>query len=681
MHSQFVSRGIKAFSLNAVSCTSLLLAMISAQAAPQTTSSTFFAAAPRQSGGLYENNRAPLQPGALLKLPPGSITPRGWLLVQLHNEANGMTGHLEQISPYLKFKGNGWVTPDATNGWEELGYWLRGYVALGIVLRDQTIIHHSQHWIDGILKNQYADGWFGPVNLRTAQGGLPDMWPHMLILDALRTWYDYHHDPRVITFLTRYFKFQATVPPKAFSLGWGATRWGDDIASIYWLYNRTGDKFLLPLVTRIQQNSAHYINGLPTMHNVNLSQGFREPAEYGLLSGDSRYMAATVRDYREIRSRYGQFPGGGFAGDENIRPQDTDPRQGIETCGLVELMRSFEMLTTYSGEPAWADRCEDVAFNSLPAALTADQNGLHYITAANSIALPKGGRTLGEFANGTMPMQEYAASCGTYRCCIHNYGMGWPYYAENLWLATPGNGLCASLYASNVVHARVANNVEAAISENTDYPFNSVVRFNINLKRSAVFPLLLRIPRWCNSASISVNAQRVKVQSQAGYMQLVREWHNGDVVTLSLPMSITNRHWLGNKDSLSVNYGPLTLSLLIGEDWKQYGGTAEWPRFSVTATSPWNYALLTNNKGNALDIRVQRRTVATDTNPFTRANCPLQFTALAQRAPGWTADADNVVEPLITSPTTPSGKATRISLIPMGAARLRITAFPWVPQK
>ncbi|MFM9085428.1 MAG: hypothetical protein ACKORC_03040, partial [Acidimicrobiia bacterium] len=46
------------------------------------------------------------------------------------------------------------------------------------------------------------------------------------------------------------------------------------------------------------------------------------------------------RNYRWIMDRVGQFPGGGFAGDENVRLKEGDPRQGFETCGFVEFMRS-----------------------------------------------------------------------------------------------------------------------------------------------------------------------------------------------------------------------------------------------------------------------------------------------------------------------------------------------------
>ena len=89
--------------------------------------------------GLYTPNKAPLEPAAVMKLPIGSITPKGWLRNQLQLDADGMSGHLEDISHFLKFDGNGWVDPRSNNGWEELPYWLRGYGDLGYVLGDARI--------------------------------------------------------------------------------------------------------------------------------------------------------------------------------------------------------------------------------------------------------------------------------------------------------------------------------------------------------------------------------------------------------------------------------------------------------------------------------------------------------------------------------------------------------------
>ncbi len=51
--------------------------------------------------------------------------------------------------------------------------------------------------------------------------------------------------------MTNYFKWQMTVPDdKLLEDYWENSRGGDNIISIYWLYNHTGDAFLLELAER-----------------------------------------------------------------------------------------------------------------------------------------------------------------------------------------------------------------------------------------------------------------------------------------------------------------------------------------------------------------------------------------------------------------------------------------------
>ena len=86
----------------------------------------------------YVANRAPLAPSPFVKLPIGSITPRGWLRHQLELERDGMIGRLREVSPWLDTQTSAWASKDGTGkrGWEEMPYWLKGYGDLGYVLHD-----------------------------------------------------------------------------------------------------------------------------------------------------------------------------------------------------------------------------------------------------------------------------------------------------------------------------------------------------------------------------------------------------------------------------------------------------------------------------------------------------------------------------------------------------------------
>src|SRR5262249_35973386 len=162
------------------------------------------------------------------------------------------------------------------------------------------------------------------------------------------------------------------VPEERFLVGyWPSRRGGDQLYSIFWLYNRTGDKWLLDLAQKTHRRTARWDTGLIDRHNVNIAQGFREPATFALLSRKDDDVTASEGVWAEVRAKFGQVPGGMFGADENARDGYSGPRQAIETCGMVEEMLSDELLIAMTGNPAWAERCENVAFNSLPAAFTA----------------------------------------------------------------------------------------------------------------------------------------------------------------------------------------------------------------------------------------------------------------------------------------------------------------------
>lgn len=226
------------------------------------------------------------------------------------------------------------------------------------MLDDPRIIANTKRWVEGIIANQKPDGFFGPERLRPRPDSDADIWPHLVAADVVHSYYEHSGDKRAFEFLRRFLRWQSAQSAKYFAGGFGALRAADNLYTVHWLYNRTGEPWLLDLARKIHDNAARYTPDLPTLHNVNLAQGIREPGQFWMQSGDPKHLATVEATYGSIISRFGQFAGGGFAGDEAIRPEHTDPRQGFETCGIVEMMRTHEIMARISGEATWADRAD-----------------------------------------------------------------------------------------------------------------------------------------------------------------------------------------------------------------------------------------------------------------------------------------------------------------------------------
>ncbi|GAB3425803.1 glycoside hydrolase family 127 protein [Niabella aquatica] len=629
----------------------------------------------------------------LIKLPVGSIRPHGWLLKYLERQRDGLTGHLGEISAWLSKKDNAWLSKDGSGhyGWEEVPYWLKGYANLGYILNDTKIINEAKTWLNAALSSQRADGYFGPLILRN---GKPDLWGNMIMLWCLQSWYEYSKDARVLPFMEKYFRWQYNLPDSMLLKDyWENSRGGDNLISIYWLYNRTnGNDWLLKLAEKIHRNTADWRqpDNLPNWHNVNIAQSFREPATYYLQTGNKSDLEATYNNFRIIRDRFGNVPGGMFGADENARKGYTDPRQGVETCGLVEQMASNEILAGITGDPFWADHTEEVAFNTYPAAVMPDFKALRYITSPNMAISDSKNHHPGIDNNGPFLMMNPFSS----RCCQHNHAQGWPYYSEHVFMATPDNGVAALLYCEATVKAKVGNGQEVEIESQGHYPFDETMRFTVHTRSRTVFPFYLRVPAWCDNAQLSINGKVVKQSMEpSAYIKIVRRWENGDKVQLTLPMKLNVTQWAANKNSISVNRGPLTYSLKIKEryvrsdskksaigdsKWQETADPEKWPSYEILPASAWNYGLY--YKGEAPDsfFKVVKKQWPADNFPFSQESVPVTLTAKGKIIPGWKVDQYGLTDTLPQSPVTTTGKLETIQLIPMGAARLRISAFPVV---
>lgn len=243
--------------------------------------------------GNYGNNRYPLVQKPYIELPIGTIRPEGWLHEQLVRMQDGMTGNLDKVYEHVMGSRNGWLGGDG-DVWERGPYWIDGLLPLAYILNNETLIEKVKPWIEWTLASQKPNGYFGPDTDRSYEPGLQrdnsqDWWPKMVMLKIMQQYYSATGDQRVIGFLTNYFKYQLAELPKN-PLGkwtfWGEQRGGDNLLVVYWLYNITGDKFLLELGELIHKQTfnwtdiflhQNHLSRQYSLHCVNLAQGFKEP--------------------------------------------------------------------------------------------------------------------------------------------------------------------------------------------------------------------------------------------------------------------------------------------------------------------------------------------------------------------------------------------------------------------
>ena len=535
------------------------------------------------------------------------------------------------------------------------------------------------------------------------------------MLKVLKQHYSATADDRVIELFTNYFKYQlaelSNTPLDNWSF-WANRRGGDNLMMVYWLYNITGEDFLLELANIIHEQTFPWttiflnehcekqdgqyhlypyntgnrypfdqdlINRLCTeqlqsFHCVNLAQGIKEPIIYYQQYPDIKYINAVNKAFLDIRKYHGQ-PQGMYGGDEPMH--GNDPTKGIEFCSVVELMFSLENILMITGQTSFADHLEKIAYNALPTQATDDYSGRQYFQSANQVMLTRARHNFYEDDNHDGTDLCYGLLTG-YACCTCNMHQGWPKYTQNLWYATPDNGLAALLYAPNQVHALVADGKEITITEETYYPFEETIKFRITSFEDISFPIYFRIPEWCKEALIIVNNKLFDKYPGGQIISVSRTWSDGDVIELQLPMHIFSTRW--HENSAAIERGPLVYALKVEEEWKWVENNDNYGNyFEVRPKSIWNYGL---HYRTALNPDRGFRIIQYDQSdyPWNLSNAPIELITMAKIIPEWkTYNA-------MAGPLPHSGPQRHlkdvplqeISLIPYGCTTLRITEFPLV---
>lgn len=635
----------------------------------------------------------------LQELPLSAFRPEGWYRQQLEVQADGLTGHLEEIWDDVG-PDSGWLGGSGEN-WERGPYYLDGLVPLAYLLQHHASIEKSQQWIEWMLQSQQEDGFFGPAQNR-------DWWPRMVALKVIIQYYEATQDQRVPCFMEKYFAHQLNHLRQRPLEMWGVARAGENIFSVLWLYDRTRDPSLLELAELlagqsldwknffrdfpypkpmdnylnwteyldIQKTSQQVDNNQPTYldrnhaeelfqkyhfsHGVNIAMALKYPAQDFLRSSESGDLEALERGVSALEHFHGQL-NGLYSCDEHLN--GLKPSTGTELCTVVEAMFSLQRILMITAETKWADRLEHVAYNALPAAISADFCSHQYDQQVNQIECSVAPR---DWYNNTDDSNIFGLA-PHFGCCTANMHQGWPKFVKSFFAQRADNELLAMVYGPCTIRTTLGTKT-IEIREETDYPFSEKISFSFHLSEAHCFCFSLRIPSWAESAEIHLNGKRCATTSINGFFKIERLWQPGDRLDLTLPMPV--RVVQHTKDYIGIMRGPLLFALPIEAEWKKLEERGRFSDWEVYPKDEWNYGICLKGS-EAVNADVQE---TEGEKSFHAEEPPLRIALQGRQLLNWKQERHSA-GPL---PQTPEfGPSKTIELAPYGWTTLRIGAFPW----
>ena len=250
-----------------------------------------------------------------------------------------------------------------------------------------------------------------------------------------------------------------------------------------------------------------------------------------LETGEQALLDAILRQWHDMVSHKLFITGGvgsQHAGEAFGEPYELpNDRCYCETCAqIASMMWNWRMLLA-TGEARYADLFERTLYNGFLSGVSLDGRRYFYVNPLLSRGVdPLLGRKHIE--------RPAWHSCA---CCPPNVMRTLASVAH--YLATSDHtGLQIHQYTPATIRATLPSGGDIGLAMETNYPWSDTVTLRVNATNGTQsWRLWLRIPKWCQNATLSVNGQPASVPEAGHYAVIERVWQLGDVVELVLPMS------------------------------------------------------------------------------------------------------------------------------------------------
>jgi DUF1680 family protein len=264
--------------------------------------------------------------------------------------------------------------------------------------------------------------------------------------------------------------------------------------------------------------------------------------------GSEKHLRAAKNGFEMVAAQ--SFATGGWGPDEKLRAPGsgdvvaslTKSHSSFETpCGAYAHFKLTRYLLRVTRDSRYGDCMERVMYNTVMGAKPLQADGRTFYYSDYNF---EGRKVYSE--------RRWACCSGTLPQVVADYRI-------NTYFRDP-QGVYVNLYIPSKLQW-VQDGTEVSLTQQSSYPFDPVVQFQVTASRAVEFTVNFRVPAWTEGASISINGKRTSMPiATETFASLRREWKTGDRVEVNLPMRmhlqmVDAQH----PDTVALLHGPLVL--------------------------------------------------------------------------------------------------------------------------
>lgn len=243
-----------------------------------------------------------------------------------------------------------------------------------------------------------------------------------------------------------------------------------------------------------------------------------------------------------------------------------DDREGPESCNTNNMLKLTEGLFRMSPDAKYADFYERALYNHILSTQHPEHGGYVYFTSARP----------GHYRVYSQPNSAMWCCVGT---GMENHGK----YGQFIYTHS-SDSLWVNLFIPSELDWKAKG---VKLTQNNNFPNEESTAIKISLAEPSSFTLNLRHPGWCADPVVKINGERIKVKSKpSSYISLSREWKDGDMVEMDLPMQMRIEELNYLPSYVSIMRGPIVLGARLETDVPMPGLVAGDHRWGHIAGGP-----------------------------------------------------------------------------------------------